>query len=208
MRFLRSLARIQALAWVITSLLTTAPSQSPVPTAVPVPAAVQDDLETLRRALYQPGEGARLEREAAIDQLLLRKDELAHGILARSLEEGDDPDGRARFLLDNLARKLVLAGDPVFGDERIRTAVLDIHVQSWVRLFVEGEAGLESRSSPDLRQYALRCLRNLSFRERRSQLERVTVGASSAITRAALRAAGGSRVLGLATWLAGRRGDV
>lgn len=172
--------------------------------AVQVPAGVQDDLEALRRALLQPGEGARAEREGAIDQLLLRRDALAHGVLARSLHDGDDRDGRGRFLLDNLARRLVLAADPVFGDEKVRAAVLDPYFDAWLRPFAEGEQGLGDRSTPEFRAATLRCFRVLTFRERSQQLERISQGADFERVRAALLLAGRSRDLGLGPWIAER----
>ena len=162
----------------------------------------QDDLEALRIALEQPGEGARAEREAAIDALLLHKEPQAHRILAQSLRDGDDPDGRGRFLLDNLARRLVLVHDPVFGDVKVRSALLDAHVDAWVSLFVEGEAGLGAKSTPAIRNLALSCVRALTYRERLTQLERVARAQDPLRARAALSLAGGSRDLGLGGWIA------
>lgn len=193
-----SIARVLAQTLLLAGLVGAPPAQSPVA------HEVQDDLDSLRRRLMQPGEGARAEREGAIDQLLLRKDLPAHEVLARSLHDGDDQDGRGRFLLDNLARRLVLAADPVFGDDRVRATLIDVYVDAWLRAFADGEAGPGARSTPAFRTAVERCFRALSYRERAQQLERVGASTSPAVLRAALLLAGHSRDLGLAPWIAER----
>ncbi|MFO1052779.1 MAG: hypothetical protein U1F36_11245 [Planctomycetota bacterium] len=186
------------------SLTTQAPESRPQDAARPAP---QDDLENLRRALQQPGAGARSEREGAVDALLLRRDLLAHQVLARTLRDGDDPDGRGRFVLDNVARKLAQPADPVFGDERVRVLVLPAWIDAIALLFVEGDNPPVPSSTPELRDLAMRCVRALSFKERRTELDRVAASRELTTVRAALRIAGRSRDLGLGAWLAERLTD-
>ncbi|MGE0142073.1 MAG: hypothetical protein AB7I19_02495 [Planctomycetota bacterium] len=167
------------------------------------PAGRQDDLDALRRALQEPGDSARPGREAAVDALLLRRDVLAHQILARTLVDGDDPDHRGRFYLSTLARRLGLRADPVFGEDQLRAAMVEVHFDGILGLFRADERGkLPAESSTEIRILALRCVRALGYKERAAQFTRIATRADRAAVDAALRIAGQSRDLGLGPWIA------
>lgn len=175
----------------------------------PESAAPTDELEALRRALSQPGGGeARREREAAIDALARRREPEAHALLAAVVRRGDDADGTAAYVLRALDRAVAQPAGTVFADPKLREIVLRIHIAEIVRLFAVDPPMLAEEASAPLVPLARRLLARLSFLDRRDRFEEIVAGGGDeALARAALRAAGASRDVALAGFLAERLGD-
>ncbi len=185
----------------------------PIASVVPVPQSegtpAVDELEALRRALSQPGGGeARREREAAIDALARRREPEAHALLAAVVRRGDDADGTAAYVLRALDRAVAQPAGTVFADPKLREIVLRIHLAEIVRLFAADPPMLPVEASAPLVPLARRFLARLSFLDRRDRFEEIVAGdGDAALARAALRAAGASRDVALAGFLADRLDD-
>lgn len=94
------------------------------------PQAPQDtppDLEKLRADLRRSGPEGRRGREDAVIELLSLADTAAHRLLLDVLAGGDDPDGLARFVLEQSGRSLANRRNDVFypaGEKRAQQAPL------------------------------------------------------------------------------------
>jgi hypothetical protein len=172
-------------------------------------APAVDELEALRRALSQPGGGeARREREAAVDALARRREPEAHALLAAVVRRGHDADGTAAYVLRALDRAVAQPAGTVFADPKLREIVLRIHMAEIVRLFAVEPPMLAPEAAAPLIPLARRFLARLSFLDRRDRFEEiVSEGGDPALARAALRAAGASRDVALAGFLADRLDD-
>lgn len=167
-----------------------------------------DELESLRRALAQPGGGeARREREAAVDALLRRREPEAHELLAAVIRRGDDPDETASYVLRSLGRTVAQPANTVFSDDKLKDIALRIYVPALVRLFADDESLAPPNDAAPLIPLARRVLAQLSNLDRRNHFQELVDAGNPVLARAALRAAGASRNISLVEWIAARLDD-
>ena len=165
------------------------------------PAQLPTDVPGLRDVLAQPGPDARVQREAAIEALLCRKEPAAHVVLQERIQAGPDGDDVALTILAQLRRKVANSADPVFGVAERERAVGRSYAPALIALFLDDVERDESRRN--LRSEARECFAAMPSVERRRVVEDgLKADLPLPQRRAVLRLAGRSRDLGLAPKLA------
>ncbi|MEZ5965664.1 MAG: HEAT repeat domain-containing protein [Planctomycetota bacterium] len=159
-----------------------------------------NDLDAQRQILAQPGPEARIEREAAIENLLSRHDPAAHEVLRDIVRRGPDADEVALTVLAQLRRKLANPHDPVFGNGERERGLGRGYLPALATLFARRESADDALRA--LREEARSCVAALSAADRRRAFEQMLSTADPEQRRGAILLAGSSRDLGLAPMLA------
>ncbi len=162
-----------------------------------------DEIEQLKRQLIDADAET---RERAVVGLLGRTELEAHHVLQEALSQGAGNLGVSDKILMHLAIALTNASHPVFADAKLRPVLVREYVPVLLKYLENGPDAPGGAAT--LQDRVLRCLRSLTYLERKDAFSAALQSNDPELARAAVRAAGQSRdVSTLAPWLFGLTSD-